>query len=75
MRRKCANAFLQARAGECVIKVTPKALETWEQGVKTVGHEIGHIRDAKAGLKTLSESAAEEYAEAFWQRFLRGRPR
>jgi RHS repeat-associated protein len=56
--------------GRPIIKVAPATLESWEQSVKTVGHEIRHIKDARAGLTSLSEKAAEAHGEKFWQKFL-----
>jgi hypothetical protein len=42
-----------------------------DKAVYTVGHEIKHIKDALAGIESLSEREANKYAKSFLEMYRR----
>jgi len=52
--------------GRPIINFTEKGLSSLEQAVITYGHEVKHIKDFAAGLKTSSEALAELAGEKLW---------
>jgi hypothetical protein len=57
------------RRGRVIIKLTDHALASLRTAVETVGHELHHVGEMRAGSGA-SEQAAENAAKAYWARFL-----
>jgi RHS repeat-associated protein len=57
--------------GRPTIVLTPTALQDMDKAVYTVGHEIKHIKDALAGIESLSEREANKYAKSFLEMYRR----
>lgn len=57
------------RRGRPVIKLTHEALKSLESAVKTLGHELHHVKEVRAGTGP-NEAAAEAAGAKLWQAFL-----
>ncbi len=64
--RDGAGNIITDLRGRPIINFTPKGLSSLEEAVKTFGHEVKHIKDFAAGLKTSSEALAELAGEQLW---------
>jgi hypothetical protein len=54
--------------GRATVKLTDNALASLEEAVTTVGHELHHLKELRAGAGT-SEAAAEAAALEYWRVF------
>jgi hypothetical protein len=64
--RDGAGNLVRDFRGRPIITFTEKGLSSLEEAVKTFGHEVKHIKDFAAGLKTSSEALAELAGEQLW---------
>ena len=67
---KQAEGLVTDGRGRVTIKLTDHALASLESAVETVGHELVHIKETRAGSGA-SEKAAEDAAKAFLELFLK----
>ena len=63
-----AGRLLKVRRGRVIITLTERALVSLRIAVETVGHELHHIGEIRAGSGN-SEKAAEAAAIAYLRRF------
>jgi hypothetical protein len=64
--RNGAGEVVRDPRGRPIITFTAKGLASLEEAVKTFGHEVKHLKDFAAGVRTSSEALAEEAGEKLW---------
>ena len=53
-----------------MIYLTKKALSSMKEAIITVGHEMQHVKDYVAGLKTSAGAGPERAGQALFQKYL-----
>lgn len=61
-----AGKVVSDKRGRPIIKLTLEALKSLESAVKTLGHELHHVKEARAGTGP-NEAAAEAAGAKLWQ--------
>lgn len=64
------NDVVTDSQGRVIISLTDEGLKSLQTAVETVGHELHHLREIRAGIGS-SEQAAEAAAREYWELFQR----